>query len=278
MMELLRSFFGLGSAAKRTVLGSNPSVDLKDVGHIKESNNRLNALQHLCVRYKDTLHAVKINAVYEKTKNVHNYLVSKQRFHELELFHVQHTNHFINTFGLIIDVYQRNEEITRAYAKIDSPTNTGAEPVLHSFNPGRIGPNGGPYNHPEKEKSLPKPQTFVYTEEAGDDVPKLIVPAILINTYGKILYLKEDNSDGLVANEIGFTSTEKEKETFLFNVSVRLGIKNITYVGNAMVNIPNNTGFNPTAMVPVIHWQGAMYALNLHDYRLFPVRIQRKRS
>jgi hypothetical protein len=277
MIDSLRSFFGLQPTANRTVLGSVPNVDLKDVAYIKSSNKRLQALEALCARYKDTPHISKIVAVYEKTKSVHAYLVSKKRLHELKLFHLQHTDHFINTFGLIIEVHQRNAEITRAYEHGEPLSKSFSKSVLEQFRPEKATANGLPLNPPEPGKAPSSQGAFVYTEEAVTEVPRLSVPTVSINTYGKIIYLKEDNADGLVANEISYTSSPAEKEAFLLNVATRLGIRNISYVGNAMVNIPNHNGFNPTALVPIIHWQHAMYALNLHDYRLFPVRMQRKR-
>jgi hypothetical protein len=52
----------------------------------------------------------------------------------------------------------------------------------------------------------------------------------------------------------------------------------MSYVGNAIVNIPNNNGTYPTGYVPVIHWKGFLYVINLNDYRLFPVKMQRSRK
>ena len=107
MIKLMRSLFGIGgSSNKRTVLGKSISVDLKDVEYIKDSSNRLSTLHELYTRYRGTPHEQKIKIVYEKTKNIHNYLVTRNRLHELELFHIQNTEHFINTFTVIMDVHQ----------------------------------------------------------------------------------------------------------------------------------------------------------------------------
>jgi hypothetical protein len=86
-------------------------------------------------------------------------------------------------------------------------------------------------------------------------------------------YTQGDTLGAISAREIGFTSSETEKETFLTEVRARLGIKNIAYLGNALVNIPQSNGVSVNELVPVIRWQSCIYALNLNDFRLFPVKI-----
>ncbi len=79
---------------------------------------------------------------------------------------------------------------------------------------------------------------------------------ISINTFAKVLYYKEDATGNLVAKEIGYTSSSLEKEGFLQHVSACLGIRSISYMGNALVTIDNNNGSQPTGLVPIIHWEG----------------------
>jgi hypothetical protein len=84
MIELVRSFFGLKRlSGKRTVVGNPVSVDLKEVRYIRDSNNRLSLLHTLWNRYKGTPHEPKIKTVYEKTNNIHNYLVARKKLTEL---------------------------------------------------------------------------------------------------------------------------------------------------------------------------------------------------
>ena len=84
------------------------AADARAMQYIRASNARLNALHKLYDRYKHTPHAEKILAVFEKTKLIHNYLVTRKRIQELELFHVQNTEHFINTFTTVINVHERH--------------------------------------------------------------------------------------------------------------------------------------------------------------------------
>lgn len=264
MIEFMRSLFGLGGST-RTVVGHSHSIDIKDVAYIKDSKARLTALHHVYKRYRGTPHEPKIRAVYEKTKAIHSYLLSKKRLHELELFHLQNTDHFINTYSVIMDAYEQGHEGTEGRRK--------GEPFFS-----RSGSVNGRRPAESSQTEMVKPEISAGAANAGDkgriEAPKLSVPVILINTYSNVPY--EEADDDLPAAEIGFTSSEPEKEIFLQHVSARLGIDDISYVGNALVNIPNSNGSSPTGLVPVIHWKGYLYALNLNDYRLFPVKIYRR--
>lgn len=287
MIQAVRSFFGLGrSSTKRTVLGNRVPVDRKEAECIQGSNERLAHLHHLVSRYKGTPYAHKLKAVYEKTKNIHTYLVAKKRTHELELFHIQHTDHFINTFTVILDAVERQKgssstertvtENTITESMISPPkAESKAEILLQQFESEKIRRRNQATLIPEMVKRTHSPGSLADTEELKTEVPSLSAPAIAINTYSRIVYLKEDATHGLIANEIGFTSTKQEKEAFLLNVSARLGIDKLgmSYFGNAMVKIANSNGSTPTGYVPILHWKGYTYALNLNDYRLFPVRI-----
>jgi len=271
MMNFLRALFGLdGSADSRTIMGNNGGVEVKDVAYIRNSNARLTLLYNLSNRYKDTPQAAKIQAVYEKTKTIHTYLVARKRVHELELFHVQHTDHFINTFTVIMDVYQSQQR------SINAPLPASRAVVL----PGhlKIEKNGRPElvadNRPPLAKPVNSPGPIGYTQTAGNKIGILSVPNIWINPAARIFYEKLHTANGIVTKEISFNSTKQEQDNFLLFVSARLGMRDISYVGNAMVQIPGN-GTVPTGIVPVLYWNGFTYALNLKDNCLFPVRVNR---
>lgn len=273
MMQFFRSLFGLGgSSGARTVVGHSVPVDVKNVGYLAASKARLDTLHHLYSRYKDTPHVFKIKAVHDKTKKIHDYLVSRNSLHELELFHIQNTEHFINTFSVIMDAYESQHGISSTSAKKGSKVGTRLNKTKTE--------NGRMPGHADKLRDLIRPvsgqKAFVSKEDARSEVPELSVPDVSINTYSRIPYVAEGAEDGVSAGEIGFTSSEQEKEAFLQYVSDRLGIESLSYLGNALVNIPNSNGSRPTGLVPVIHWQGFLYALNLNDFRIFPVRIYRK--
>lgn len=269
-MNLLRQFFGFnGSAAKRTVVGSSLSVDVKDVAYIKESHERLTVLHDLYKRYKATRHEPKIRLVYEKTKDIHAYLVARNRLHELELFHLQHTDHFISTFKAIMDLHQQNYDAGFGAAKpLPKPAS-----LFEKFKAEKAKRKERIPVTSEMVVPLSRLKSILHVEDLKAEAPQLTVPEITINTYTKIPYRKEGADAG---PEIGYTSTPQEKETFLLYVSAQLGISDVSYVGNALVNIPNNNGTNPTGIVPVIHWEGFLYALNLNDFRIFPVKVYRK--
>lgn len=263
MMQFVRSLFGWnGSAANRTVVGNKVSVDIKDVSYIQDSNTRLNLLHNLYNRYRGTPHAPKMKAVYEKTKNLHTYLIAKKRVHELELFHLQNTEHFINTFTAILDVHQSSQDSSIISPQTELKDEEGynqkviAEPINDS------------------------PGPIVLTLASGDEMPQLAVPAISINTYAKISYKRIDTAGNLILNDISFTATNQEKENFLATISPRLGVYklDISYMGNAQVHLPNSNGSIQTEIVPIVNWKGCLYVFSINDYRLFPIRINRKGS
>ncbi|WP_266205164.1 hypothetical protein [Pontibacter kalidii] len=280
MIKLLRSLFGLnGVTGNRKVVGGPESIEAKEVPFIRESNQRLVALQELYARYKNTPYAQQLQAAYEKTRRVHTYLIARGRGHELELFHVQHTDHFLSTFTAIIDARQEPQaEVPLPPQRIPQPLPAGRPDVL-----GRT-VVFGPFRSDRKEVKAARTlnhetnqRAFQDIAESSTEVPRLNLPEISINTYSKIVYLREDVSDGLTTSEIGFTSTQEEKEAFVAYISARLGLHHITYAGNAMVYVPTHASTHPAEMVPVIHWHGCPYVLSMDDYRLYPVRTYRKR-
>jgi hypothetical protein len=280
MIKYVWSFLGFGgSSSERTVVGNRVPVDLKEVAYIRDSNARLSALHHLVSRYKGTPHEPKLKAVFEKTKNIHTYLAGQKRTHELELFHVRHTDHFINTFTVIMDVHQRQKSSTPPPPPETEPiAEAKAEVLLEKFEAERISRTHETKKIAEMVSPMSSQGPFADAVESSTEGPRLSVPDIAINTYSKIIYLREDTMNGLTAREIGFTSTKQEKENFLSCVSARLGINKtgMSYYGNAMVTMPGSNGSSPTGYVPILHWKGYTYALNLNDYRLFPVRLSRK--
>ncbi|WP_162056390.1 hypothetical protein [Pontibacter pamirensis] len=273
MTNFWRSLFGLnGAAGDRTVVGTPEGIEVKDVHYIKDSKKRLTALQELHNRYSGTLHADKIEAVYHKTKEIHSYLIDRRRVHELELFHLQHTDHFLNTFTVIIDAHQQHyakaAALKRAAARADGIIRKVASVT---FRKDRKEVKAALQANRETSE-----RAFADLNEAKLEVPGLTIPQISINTYSKIVYLRENISGGLVSNEIGFTSSPEEKEAFIDYVSERFGIDSLAYLGNAMVFIPTHNTSPPAEMIPVIHWNGSPYALILEDCHLFPVRTYRK--
>jgi hypothetical protein len=276
MIELVRSFFGLkGLSGKRTVVGNPVSVDLKEVRYIRDSNNRLSLLHTLWNRYKGTPHEPKIKTVYEKTNNIHNYLVARKKLTELELFHLQNTDHFINTFALIIDVHQKNkaEAIVPAGAEVEAQAGDN----LYGAGNAPVYSNRPANPRPEKVKvtNYPGPETQVAFKA---EAPQLNVPDIFLDTYARITYIRLDSTGELVSEEIGITSPAPEKEAFVSAMAARIGLykPDVSYIGNALVQIPNGKG--AAGYAPVINWKGYMYALDLNDYRLYPVKIYRKHA
>jgi hypothetical protein len=266
MIKLFRSLFGQPDpAGKRTVVGQAAAVDLKEVKYIQDSSARLNLLNNLCTKYKGTPHESKIKTVYEKTKNIHSYLVSKKRVTELELFHLQHTDHFINTFSIIIEVHQRYQESIFSSAQNNL--------VAENTTPEKVGweEQGSLLREPVRRAG--NPQTISSALKTEVAVSKLLVPVVSINTFTQIPYTKGDTLGAITAREIGFTSSESEKENFLAEVRAHLGIKNLAYLGNALVNIPQSNGAGSDELVPILRWQSCIYALSLNDFRLFPVKV-----
>ncbi|WP_242928282.1 hypothetical protein [Pontibacter vulgaris] len=268
MRSLLRFIFGREKpTGRRAVVGNPVSIDVKDVPHITESKKRLAALRELYNRYKNSTHAQNIKSVYEKTERIHTYLLSKNRVNELELFHLQHTDHFLNTFNVIMDAHQQHRQ-----ESLVSPVSDNKAAARKTI----LVPNGNEAKTTQVLEREPRSSYNGETHAVKANVARLTIPDISIDTFANIIYLKENQPDGLTSDEIGFTSTPEEKETFIRYISGKLGVKEITYLGNAMVHIPDVPGSSPPEMVPVIHWNGSPYALYLDDFRLFPVRTYRK--
>jgi hypothetical protein len=297
MMKMLRSIFGLNEPAEnRTVVGNAVNVDAKDVQYIRNSNARLTMLHTLCSRYKGTPHAQQLEAVFEKTKHIHHFLLTRKRAHELELFHVRNTDHFINTFTVILDVYQRHtattfaplKEAPKVYRapKIEQPAgNLKSDPfaskvdtMLRRIESETVKGIYTAQKVTEMVKRVAGQAPYVQADGIKPPIPAVSVPIISIDTYSKITYVREDAAGVRVSGQIGFTSTAEEMETFVAHVSERLGIDRsvIAYIGNAMVAIPDRKGPNPARYVPILNWKGCTYALNLHDFLLFPVRAYRR--
>ncbi|GAB3195305.1 hypothetical protein ABID22_003639 [Pontibacter aydingkolensis] len=305
MINFFRSLFGIGRpAGNRTVAGAPVAPDAKEAVYIKNSHRRLNTLNELYLKYKSTPHAEKIKAVLEKTKSIDAYLLAKKRVHELELFHIQHTDHFINTYAVIIEVYLRHA----APAIVSTPVQQPAAKII---------PPPPPAPRQQKPKVYPHTMSRPFEDKVEDVLRKienetikgfhtaqkvtemvrrvagqapytppaatmnttkaqpLSVPVISIDTYSKIYYVKEQGVEGNVSGEIGFTSTAEEKEIFVAHIAMRLGIDQslLKYLGNTILTIPGG----PVAYMPVIYWKDCAYAISMHDYRLFPVNTYRSK-
>lgn len=278
MMKFVRSLFGFGGlTGNRTVLGHPVNVDIKHFAHIRESNARLTALHNLYIGYKNTPHAPKLKAVYDKTKHIHACLVAKKKVHELEMFHIQNTDHFINTYSAILHVHQKHNGTPMP---VPTPAPIEEKPLILLKESGveRLKQKAEAASRVELIKRLNRQSMFATsTSEDRAEVPKLGIPGISINTYSKVFYVEEGGTaEGQEAKEISFTSAKQDKENFLAFISSRLGISGVSYVGNAMVAMPYSDGSYPAGTVPIVHWNGCNYAFNLTDYRLFPVRINRK--
>lgn len=285
MIRFFRLLFGLnGVTGNRTVAGKPDSIAIKDLPYIQDSKKRLTALHELYTRYQGTPHAQKILAVYDKTKRIHTYLADRSRVHELELFHLQHTDHFLSTFTAIIDTHRPKTIPTQDVA---SPSSKPQQSQKPTGRPEVIGKTFvlGPFRRETKEVKAVKLQNkeksrriFVETVEDSAEVAKLHIPDVAIDTFSKIVYLKEDRGEGLSTNEIGYTSSVEEKEAFVDFVTSNYGLSSIgiVYVGNALVYLPENE--MAAEMVPIIHWNGAHYAVCLEEHKLFPVSTFRKRQ
>ncbi len=279
MIKFMRSLFGSGGlTGNRKVMGHPINVDLKHIAHIRESNARLTSLHDLYQGYKNTPHAPKLKAVYDKTKHVHAYLVAKKKVHELELFHLQNTDHFINTFSAILHVHQKhNSAPVTALTPPSAPAEERPLILLKESGVEKLKQEAAAASRVELVKRLNRQSMFATsTVEDRAEVPKLSIPAVSINTYSKVFYMDgKDDAEDQEAKEISFTSAKQDKDNFISFVTARLGIDGVSYVGNAMVAMPYSDGSHPAGTVPVVHWNGCNYAFNLTDYRLFPVRINR---
>lgn len=273
MIAFMRSLFGLNSSSgKRKVVGNALAIEAKDVGQLQASNTRLSDLHQLYSRYRGTPHAHKIKMVYDKTKTIHDYLISRNRVYELALFHIQHTEHFLSTFSTILDVH-----LGHPAASAGARTAEAAPAMPNQLTREE--------RNRQKEKSYPKLEMvrppagqMVMGKQQEGGVPHLSVPEIIISTYATIPYVKEEVANGKIIHQIGYASTPREKEAFLQYLAASLSFHDFSYAGNALMSMPNSNGTQSSGMVPVIHWAGYLYAVNLNDYRLFPVKMYRKSS
>jgi hypothetical protein len=259
MIRWVRSVLGLENLpVKRTVLGNQSHLDLKAARQFQHSANRLKLLQTLCHQYKGTPHEQKINLVYEKTQSIHTSFLEQQKGTELELFHLQNTDNFINTFALIKATHQKNKAAAPAISS-DKPAAANLPTNKSRFNASLPG-----FNHPVKNILIPSLP------------PVLQIPAIAIDTFTQVDYVRLGPAGDLSTHQIGITSAYQEKEYFLATVATRVGIykPDLSYVGNTQVLLPDNPA-SPPGYLPVINWRGNMYVVNLNDFRLFPVKINR---
>lgn len=270
MIDFLRSLFnwsGRGNA--RSVIGSPVTLDAKQAALVRESNVQLAALFNLCKKYMGTPYASKMRLVYEKTHTIHNYLVGKNRIQELAFFHLQNTEHFINTFTVILQVHQKQ-----------APGNFSPPPATASLPPPALGRTaagnkpGDPMPVQGSAYQKPSGEMGKWLAAGQAQVPRLTVPQVRIDTTAMMLYkTREKEGEELITREIGLTSPEEDKDKFVAHVASRFGLSQITYKGNALVYIPDTKASKPTGLVAIIYWQGHTYATNLRDDRLFPVKI-----
>lgn len=306
MFNFFRSLFGFGRpSGYRTVAGAPATPATKEATYLRNSTIRLNTLQELYNKYKFTVHAPKLEAVFEKTKAIHYYLKSRQRLHELELFHVQHTDHFISTYKTILEAHLRHSpppmQARPMPKNVASPTRPKPQPKPQRQQPQ---PVGTPFEEKvevvlrkieeETIKGLHTAHkvTEMVRRVAGqapmwpavppESLPTnplaLSLPSISIDTFSKISYAQVQEGNGKVWREIGFTSADDEKAAFVEHVAGRLGIstEKLVYMGNTVLAVPGGHGRGQAMYAPVLNWNGCAYALNLQDYRLFPVRTYRR--
>jgi hypothetical protein len=277
MMGFLRSLFGLhGVTGNRTVVGKPDQLDVQDLPYIQDSNKRLSEILELYEKYKGTPYAQKIYTVYEKTKRIHTYLISRSKANELELFHLQHTDHFLNTFLTIIDAHRpavllQNQRV-RSVAPEASPSPSRPEVIGRTFVLGPFRSETKEVRNVKMQAGERRQRDFAHTVQDKLVLPELVAPEIAIDTYSRIVYLNQSISDGLTTSEIGYTSSPEEKEAFVAYVSRFLGIANLSYVGNTMVRFSANNRSQPTEVLPVINWNKCPYILHLEEGRLYPVR------
>ena len=305
MLNFFRSLFGFGRpSGYRTVAGAPATPATKEAAYLRNSTIRLNVLQELHSKYKFTVHAPKLEAVFEKTKAIHYYLKSKKRLHELELFHVQHTDHFISTYKTILEAHLRHSPPPITVSKpqqTPSPTRPKPRPQPQRQQPQPVTTQfedkvEGVLRKIEAEtiKGLHTAHRVtemvrrvagqapnwpsVPTETLPANPLALSLPTIAIDTFSRISYVLEEGKDGKVWREIGFTGTDEEKASFVTHVADKLGIApdKLTYMGNTVLAVPGGLGRGQAMYAPVLNWNGCAYALNLQDYRLFPVRTYRR--
>lgn len=272
----MRDFWGFifgreTAAAQRKVVGAAVEFGVQEAAYLKDANLRLAQLQDLCQKFAGTPQATRMRLAYEKTRQIHTYLVSRKKLVELELFHLQHTDHFLTTFSAIWQHHQDHPPIKNLSAGQADP-----EKGLEQ-SPPRIIRVPKALDLPEIVQPLAKQGPLSARSGGHTTVPRLYVPEVSINATASITFLHENPQGKLTAHHVCATSSGPEKEVFVQHVRSRLGLEHLEYVGNAQVTIPNENGITPTGLVPIIFWEGFLYALNLNDYRLFPVKRFRNR-
>jgi hypothetical protein len=280
MIQFVRSLFGLnGSSSNRKAIGSTTGFDPQEVNYIKDSNKRLNLLLDLQKKYKGTPHEAKLKLVLEKTKKIHWFLVSKKRVNELELFHIRNTDNFISTYALIIDVHQRHKENAFHALEVEAKPVEVQKPVVQAPLPpveqATNGNRGELFEIAEKVKQRNKQTSSVHALAVGTEIPRLAIPEVFINTVAKVFYQKENLPGKQVAHEISFVSTQQEKDAFQSYIAERIGMKDIYYVGNAIIKQPDSRSSALEETVPIFYLRNYLYALTMHDFRIFPVKIYR---
>lgn len=265
MMQFLRWLRDWSSAGgNRTVAGRQETLDPREASYIRDSNARLDALFRLYRKFRGTAQEAQMKSVYEKTKKIHDYLIARKRIQELELFHIQYTQHFISTFTLILEAYQTRQPVPRAAPAAVAAARAYAGQELPA-KPGK--------QLPPESKSLNGLAGSSPPEGTRTQIPRLAVAEIRLNPQARIAYQAETSGSRPAFREIGPHSPEADKQAFLAYLSESLGIGKASYLGNALVNIPDSQDLPPTGLVPVIRWQGNTYALHLDQRRLFPVCI-----
>ncbi len=262
MLKQIRSFLGLRSSSSRKVVGSAISFDSKELDYIKQSNKRLTDLYDLAKQYRGTLHEPKLRTVYDKTKKIHGYLIAQKRVHELELFHLQQTDHFINTFTAIINVHKEHHE------PVVLPP---SKPVVQE----RVSIPKLEANQHKEVTFNPQPAsgTIISADTTGEGQlasSKLVLPVAFISPAIRVVYAEIPTTKGNVTREVGFTSTKHEKDSFLKFIISQLGIYDITYLGNALLVKAKGSA---QVALPILKWRGNTYALDLDDFKLYPVHV-----
>lgn len=275
MIQFLRRFFGMKEVSgTRKVAGRPDNIRAKDVHFIKDSNKRLVALEKLLNRFKDAPQAQKVKSILDRTQRIHTYLVSRGKVHELELFHVQNTDHFLNTFNVILDAQEQHQPKT--HQKLTATrTGSGSKRIVLKPSPAQSLKMG----EVRQRNLATTQQVMADTPDRRTRIPILAIPEIAINTYSKIAYLKDDTKGDFTIGEIGYTSSEEEKNAFVLHLSAALGLEDASYAGNALVYLQAMNQVAPSAeLLPVIHWNNCPYAVNLDEKRILPVITFRKRS
>jgi hypothetical protein len=270
MIQYFRSLLGIRSASSnRTVVGASISFDARELEYIKESNRRLTDLFNLSKQYRGTEQEARFRVVYEKTKKIHSYLISQKRVHELELFHIQNTEHFLNTFSTIINAYEADHKKDHA---IELPHGNAPKVSLDTDSPvsqlKTVPVPPRETSHKILQQDSVAENTTVVTKD------KLLMPVVSMSPTANVVYVQIPTTREHITKEVSFISNRSDKEAFLKFIHVKLGIKDISYLGNAMLMKASATPGAAKVAVPLIRWKGYTYAIDLDDYRLYPVEVE----